>query len=340
MIVTALATLLLGGVPDASGSAPAAAPQTSAETGPGAVQAAAKPAWPGYAYLPKTVEVSGHPMQYVEAGTGDPVLMLHGIPTQGYLWRDVVGGVSDHGRVIVPDLMGFGNSYQGPELEYDARSQQAHFDAFMDTMDLRDITLVVNDMGSMLGLHWASRHPDRIKGIVLIEAAMLDSRSWWKHLPLSMKFAIRLMRNPRRAEKMIVDRNVIIEKSLGGSGVVRTLSEEELDVYRAPFLDRQTRARVLLATGPATAAIRGRTASASSGSALVNEYADWLRDTQIPKLLLYATPGLIASRSAVRQANKTFTNLESVSLGRGKHFLPEDHPDAIAEAIVTFVDRI
>ncbi len=135
-------------------------------------------------------------------------------------------------------------------------------------------------------------------------------------------------------------RNVIIEKSFGSPTVTITLSEEELDVYRAPFLDRQTRARVLLATGPATAAIRGRTASASSGSALVNEYADWLRDTQIPKLLLYATPGLIASRSAVRQANKTFTNLESVSLGRGKHFLPEDHPDAIAEAIVTFVDRI
>ncbi len=321
MIAVALATLLLGATPAESEPVPTVA-------------------WSGYAYLAKTVEVSGHRMQYVEAGAGDPVLMLHGIPTQGYLWRDVIGGVSDHGRVIVPDLMGFGKSYQGPELDYDARSQQAYFDVFMEAMDLRDITLVVNDMGSMLGLHWASRHPDRIKGIVLIEAAMLDSRSWWKHLPLKMKLAIRLMQNPRRARKMIVDRNIMIEKSLGGSGVLRTLSEDELDVYRAPFIDPQTRARVLLATGPAEASIRGRTKSSSSGSALVNEYASWLRDTEIPKLLLHATPGMISGRSAVRQAKKTFTNLQIVSLGRGKHFLPEDHPDAIAEAIVGFVDRI
>ncbi|MCH9686651.1 MAG: haloalkane dehalogenase [Deltaproteobacteria bacterium] len=297
-------------------------------------------AWPGHAYVAQTVQVSGHPMRYVEAGSGDPILMLHGTPTQGYLWRNVVGGVADHGRVIVPDLMGFGKSYQGPEIGYDARSQQAHFDAFMDAMDLRDITLVVNDVGSMLGLHWASRHPDRVKGIVLVEAAMLDARSWWKHLPLGMKMSIRLMKNPRRAKKFIVDRNVMIEKSLGGFGVRRELSEEELDVYRAPFADPEMRTRVLLPLGPAAASIRGRSESAWDSAGMVNAYADWLRDTEIPKLLLHATPGLIAGRSAVRQAEKTFTNLESVSLGRGKHFLPEDHPDAIAEAIVKFVGRI
>lgn len=325
MMAAALSLALLGGSPAAAELDPASPP---------------KLAWAGYSYVAHTVEVSGHPMQYVEAGEGDPILMLHGVPTQGYLWRNVVDGVAEHGRVIVPDLMGFGNSYQGPEIGYDGPSQQAHFDAFMDAMDLREITLVVNDVGSLLGLHWAARHPDRIKGIVLIEAAMLDSRSWWKHLPLRMKIAIRMMQNPRRAKKLIVERNIMIEKSLGGFGVRRELSEEELDVYRAPFTDPETRTRVLLPLGPASASIRGRSESPTDTAAMVNSYATWLRDTEIPKLLLHATPGLIAGRSAVRQAEKTFTNLESVSLGRGTHFLPEDHPDAIAAAIAGFVDRI
>lgn len=297
-------------------------------------------AWPGHAHVAHTVQVQGHPMQYVEAGNGDPILLLHGIPTQGYLWRNVVDGVADHGRVIVPDLMGFGNSYQGAEVGYDGRSQQANFDAFMDATDLRDVTLVVNDLGSVLGLHWASRHPDRVKGIVLVEAAMLDARSWWKHLPLRMKLTFRMLHNPRRAKKLIVERNIMIERMLPDIGIRRELSEEELDTYRAAFSDPATRARVLLPMGPAAMPIGGRSQAKWDMAGMVDSYATWLRDTKIPKLLLHARPGMIASPSAVRQAEKTFTNLESVSLGRGVHFLPEDHPDAIAHAIAAFVDRI
>jgi len=305
-----------------------------------AAPAEPEPAWPGYPHIAHTVEVAGHSMQYVEAGSGDPILLLHGIPTQGYLWRNVVGGVAQSGRVIVPDLLGYGNSYQGDEINYDPRSQQANFDAFMDAMDLRDVTLVVNDLGSVLGLHWASRHPDRVKGIVLVEAAMLDAESWWKHLPLRMKMTFRMMKNPRRAKKFIVDKNIMVEKMLPDIGVRRELSEEELETYRAPLSDPQTRSRVLLPMGPAAMPVRGRAESAWDVAGMMDTYADWLRDTQIPKLLLHAKPGLIASPSAVRQAEKTFTNLESVKLGAGVHFLPEDHPEAIASAIAGFVDRI
>ncbi|MGH1346319.1 MAG: haloalkane dehalogenase [Nannocystales bacterium] len=302
--------------------------------------AEAELAWPGYQHAAQTVQVEGHPVQYVEAGTGDPILLLHGIPTQGYLWRNVVDEVSEHGRVIVPDLLGYGSSYQGDEVGYDPRSQQANFDAFMDAMDLHDVTLVVNDLGSVLGLHWAARHPERVKGIVLVEAAMLDARSWWKHLPLRMKMTFRMMKNPRRAKKFIVDQNMMVEKMLPDIGVRRELSEDELDTYRAAFSDPAIRARVLLPMGPAAMPVRGRTETPWDIAGMMDSYAGWLRDTDIPKLLLHAKPGLIASPSAVRQAERTFTNLESVSLGRGVHFLPEDHPDAIAKAIARFVDRI
>lgn len=299
----------------------------------------AAPAWPGYTYAARTVQIAGHPMRYVDEGRGDPVLMVHGVPSQGYLWRNVVGGVLGHGRVIVPDLMGFGGSYQGPDLKYGPASQQAYFDEFMEAMDLDSITLVVNDVGSMLALNWASRHPDKIKGIVLVEAVMFGARDWWKNLPLSMKMALRLMQNPKRARKMIVDRNFGIEKGIFRFGVRRELTEEEKAVYRAPFEDLEVRARVLLELGPADAAVGGRADSPTGSGVFMNAYADWLRDTEIPKLLLHAKPGLINNRRAIRKAKKTFTNLETVLLGRGSHFLAEDHPDAIAREVVKFIER-
>lgn len=303
-------------------------------------QSSSAPAWPGNSYAARTVEIAGHPMRYVDEGSGDPILMVHGLPSHGYLWRNVVGPVADHGRVIVPDVMGFGGSYQGPDLDYGPVSQQAYFDEFMSKMELDDITLVVNDLGSVLALNWASRHPDKIKGIVLVEAVMFDARSWWKNLPLSMKLSLRLLQNPKRARKLIVDRNFVIERALLQSGVRRELTEDEKTAYRVPFEDIEVRERVLLQAGPANAPIGGRADSPTGSGAFINAYADWLRDTEIPKLLLHAKPGLINGRRAVRQAKRTFTNLETVLLGRGSHFLPEDHPDAIASEIVKFVGRI
>ena len=291
MNTVALALTLIGGpvVDSAPQSQPAPAVATAEPE-----QAASEPteiAWEGYPYLARTVDVAGHRMRYVEEGRGDPILMLHGIPTHGYLWRNVIGGLSDRGRVIVPDLMGFGGSYQGPELTYDPRSQQNYFDGFMEVMSLDNITLASTTRAQF----WRSTGHRAIrtgsKGIVLAEAVMLDARSWWKYLPLSMKLSLLAMQNPRRARKLIVDRNVLIDKSLG-LGARRDLTDQEMAAYRAPFSDPEVRERVLLhGMAPSTAPVRGRSQSPDDSGALTDQYADWLRDTPIPKLLLHAKPG-------------------------------------------------
>lgn len=298
------------------------------------------PAWQGHDYPARSVQIAGHPMRYVEAGSGDPILLLHGIPTHGYLWRNVVPRLESKGRVIVPDLMGYGGSYQGPDLSYDGEHQQAYFDAFMDAMDLHDVTLVVNDLGSVLGLHWAARHPERIKAIVLVEAAMLDGESFWKHLPLKMKMMFAMMRNKKRAAKYIVDKNMMVETFVRKLGVERTLTDAEMEAYREPFEDPSTIERIIIPMGPAAMPKKGRSDDPWDPPGMMNAYASWLRDSDVPKLLLHASPGLIARRSAVRQAKKTFTNLTTVDLGRGVHFLPEDHPEAIGDEIAAFLDRL
>ncbi|MEO1200250.1 MAG: alpha/beta fold hydrolase, partial [Pseudomonadota bacterium] len=115
------------------------------------------------------IEVNGATMHYLEAGSGDPIVFLHGQPTSSYLWRNVMPFLEDQGRVIAPDLIGFGQS-ERPDLDY---TLQTHFDylsGFMDALDLSNVTLVVHDWGSILGIDWARLNEDRVRAVVFMEA--------------------------------------------------------------------------------------------------------------------------------------------------------------------------
>ena len=122
-------------------------------------------------YEKKYVEVNGSQMAYVDEGEGDPILFLHGQPTSSYLWRNVMPLVEGHGRIIAPDNIGFGKSDQ-PELDYTFGDHYAYFEAFVTALELENITLVVHDWGSGLGLHFAAQNPDKIKGIVTMESIL------------------------------------------------------------------------------------------------------------------------------------------------------------------------
>ena len=110
------------------------------------------------------IEVLGSNMAYVEAGTGDPIVLLHGNPTSSYLWRNVVPHLVGLGRCIVPDLIGMGDSDKLPESGPDSYTFVEHrryLDALLDALDIGGrVTLVVHDWGSALGFDWANRHRD------------------------------------------------------------------------------------------------------------------------------------------------------------------------------------
>jgi len=124
-------------------------------------------------YTHEYVEILGSKMAYVDVGEGDPILFLHGEPTSSYLWRNIMPHLEGQGRLIAPDNIGFGKSDQ-PELDYTFGDHYRYFEAFVKELDLKNITLVVHDWGSGLGLHYASLNESNVKAIVTMEALMAD----------------------------------------------------------------------------------------------------------------------------------------------------------------------
>ena len=104
---------------------------------------------PSFPYESKYIDVLGSRMHYVEEGSGDPVLFLHGNPTSSYLWRNIIPHISPIGRCIAPDLIGMGKSDK-PDLDYGFFDHSRYVDGFIDALGLGNMTLVIHDWGSAL----------------------------------------------------------------------------------------------------------------------------------------------------------------------------------------------
>lgn len=130
----------------------------------------------GYPFAPNYVAIDGYRMHYVDQGdrNADPVLMLHGEPTWSYLYRKMIPPVTDAGnRAIAPDLIGFGRSDKPKDIDTHTYAfHVANVTALIETLDLRNITLVCQDWGSLIGLRVAAENPDRFARIVLANGAL------------------------------------------------------------------------------------------------------------------------------------------------------------------------
>ena len=277
-----------------------------------------------YPYQSHYVDVLGSRMHYIEQGEGSPILFLHGQPTSSYLWRNVIPHVSPHGRCIAPDLIGMGRSDK-PDLPYQFADHARYLDAFIDALDLRDVTLVIHDWGSGLGFHWANRHTDRVRGIAFLEAIVRPLT--WAGFPANFRIPFRLMRSPGIGWLMISVGNIFVKQILPQS-IVRKLSREEQAFYESPFPTIKSRKPVR--EWPRQLPIDGTPAVMHD---IVSKYSAWLQQTPIPKLMFIAKPGAIASDELVKWCKANLANLETVHLGEGLHFLQEDHPRAIGENV-------
>ena len=279
----------------------------------------------------KFLEVRGSKMHYVEQGEGDPILFLHGNPTSSYLWRNVIPHMSGHGRCIALDLIGMGKSDK-PDLEYRFFEHANYVEDFIDALGLSNITLVIHDWGSGLGFHYAALQPDRIKAIAFMEAIVLPVPSW-DTFSSDFKEIFQSFRTEKVGWDLIVNKNFFVEKILP-SGVVRELTEEEMNVYREPYLEPETRKP--LWRWPNEIPIEGEPSDVNEA---VLKYNAKLVEWDIPKLLFYAEPGAILPKPAVEWCEVNLKNLTSINLGKG-HYLQEDHPHAIGEGIAEWYRKL
>ena len=283
-------------------------------------------------HVKQTISVMGKQMAYVEMGEGDPIVFQHGNPTSSYLWRNIMPHVQHFGRCIAIDLIGMGDSEKledsGPE-RYTFQEHFTYFSAALDALDVRsNVTFVIHDWGSGLGFHWANLHRDAVQGICYMEAIVRPVT--WDEWPDAAKGVFQGFRSPA-GDEMVLEKNIFVERVLPGS-ILRTLDEDEMDVYRRPFLESGEGRRPTL-TWPRQIPIDGNPADVT---AIAQAYADWLETSTVKKLFVNAEPGAILT-GPQRDFCRTWPNQTEVTV-TGSHFIQEDSPDEIATALVDWLE--
>ena len=275
-------------------------------------------------------QVHGKRIAYLEAGTGDPIVLLHGNPTSSYLWRNVIPELEGCGRVIVPDLIGQGDSDKLPASEgpdrYSFDVAFEYLDGLLRTIGAEhNVTLVIHDWGSGLGFHWARLNPERVKGIAYMEAIVMPIT--WEDWPEGARGIFQGFRSAK-GEDLVLQRNMFVEAVLPSS-ILRDLTEEEMSAYRAPFDTPEHRQPTL--NWPRQIPIEGEPAHMV---ALVEAYGAFMAASSIPKLFINADPGSILVGKQ-REFCRSWPNQTEVTV-KGLHFVQEDSPEEIGRAVAAW----
>ncbi len=276
----------------------------------------------------KFLEVKGSKIHYIEEGEGDPIIFLHGNPMSNYLWRNIIPYLSKQGRCIAPDLIGMGKSDK-PNINYGFHDSFAYLDGFIKKMKLKNVTLVLHDWGSGLGFHYANLNRNNIKGIAFMEA-MYDAPTLFD-MPASIRTAVKMFRTPGIGYMMGQVANMFIKKMIPEM-IVRELTQEEKDFYAAPYPTIASRKSI--ATWPKHVPFDGK--KPADIAAYCAAWAKWLKETDIPKLFFYVSPGVAIKEKDVKRIKATMSNLKTIALGEGLHFIQEDYPHEIGSEISTW----
>ena len=285
-------------------------------------------------YEKKFASVKGKQIAYVEEGSGDPIVLLHGNPTSSFLWRNVIPELVESGRVIVPDLIGQGDSEKlpasdGPE-RYSLEVAYSYVDGLLESIGANEnVTLVIHDWGTGVGFLWAMRHPAAVKGVAYMEGIVKPVS--WSDWPESAVGIFKGFRS-NKGEDLILNRNMFIEGVLPSS-VIRPLSDTEMDAYRAPHLETDDRQPLL--NWPRQIPIEGEPEDVV---ALVNEYGAFMAASDIPKLFINADPGSILV-GAQREFCRSWPNQQEVTV-KGLHFIQEDSPVEIGQAVANWLKAL
>ncbi|HEV7319797.1 MAG TPA: haloalkane dehalogenase [Ensifer sp.] len=279
------------------------------------------------------VDILGSSMAYVEQGSGPTVLFLHGNPTSSYIWRNIIPHVAPIGRCVAPDLIGYGHSAK-PDIDYSFLDQFRYLEAFIEKVVPGPLFLVAQDWGTALAFHLASLYPEKVLGLAFMEF-IRPAETWDAfHQKPQARELFRAFRTEGVGERLILEENVFVERVVPNA-ILRKLTDEEMDAYRAPFPDAASRRPVLRL--PRELPIEG-----APGEFFAISTADHvaLRASRYPKLLFSGNPGALISPAEAEAYAGELTDCRLVRLGAGAHYLQEDHPDAIGTSIRAWIEDL
>lgn len=274
-------------------------------------------------------------MAYREVGrpAAPAALFLHGNPTSSYIWRNIIPHVAPVAHCIAPDLIGFGQSGK-PDIAYRFEDHVRYLDAFIAAAGVASAYLVAQDWGTALAFHLAARRPNFVRGLAFME--FIRPMPAWDdfHQAPAARETFRKFRTPGEGERMIVEDNAFVERVLPGS-IVKKLSEEEMAVYRAPFLSPQSRRPIWRLANELP--IAGEPANVYA--ALEQAHAA-LAASRYPKLIFGGDPGALVSPAYAKRFCAALHDCKLIQLGPGRHYLQEDHPEAIGRSVAAWIAEI
>ncbi|XEC95727.1 haloalkane dehalogenase [Paenibacillus tarimensis] len=286
-----------------------------------------------FPYEKKRMQVFGVEMAYVEEGSGDPIVFLHGNPASSYLWRNIMPYARKFGRCIAPDLVGMGDSDKLPNSgpnAYTFVEHRRYLDKLLEQLGVNErVTFVVHDWGSALGFDWAKRHPGAVKGIAYMEAIIMPSS--WSDTAEEARKVFQALRSPE-GERMVLEQNSFIEFNLPVN-IVRKLTDEEMAQYRRPFLEPGESRRPMLSWARQLP-VSGEPADVI---AIVAEYGEFLAQSAVPKLFVRCESGRLLQ--AHIDFCRTWPSQTEVAVP-GLHYPQEDAPDAVGEALAVWLEKL
>ena len=285
-------------------------------------------------YTKKYQEIRNKKMAYVDEGNGDTFLFLHGNPTSSYLWRNIAPHVEDLGRVVIPDLIGMGDSdkLDGVDSEgYKYHGQYGYLTELFDQLDLgNNIHLIIHDWGSAMGFQYARENPDRIKSITYMEAIVMPLT--WEQWPDAATKIFGLFRS-EAGEELVLEKNFFVERILLADSATGYTDEEKAEYIR-PFINAGEDRRPTL-TWPRQIPLDGEPSEVVEE---VRKNSEFHKDSEIPKLFVNADPGSILVGEQ-REFARTWKNQTEVTVS-GNHFVQEDSSEEIGSALRNFVKAL
>jgi pimeloyl-ACP methyl ester carboxylesterase len=281
-----------------------------------------------FPFAPHYLRVNGFDMHFVDEGQGEPIVLLHGDPTWGYLWRSFISPLSRNCRCVVPDHMGMGKSGVPQEPNpYRLRHHAANLEFLLLHLNLHDLTLALHNWGGPVGLDFAVRHREKIKRLVLLNTWAFAP---WPGGPLPR--LLEIIRSPR-GEKFVLGKNGYLEQALVGTTLhPENLTPTVLAAYRAPFPTPESRLAMLCWSRDIPMEERDPS------------YTDMKRIEQalpvlanIPTLLVWGMRDPVLPASVLRMWQQRLPNAVTLEINDASHFLQEDAPERIVIAMREFI---
>lgn len=284
-----------------------------------------------FPYTSNYLEVYGSKMHYIEQGSGDPILFLHGMPTSSYLWRNIIPHLATLGRCIAPDLIGMGKSDK-PDIAYSITDHIKYIEQLIETLHLKNITFIMHGWGSIIGFDYAMRHENNCKGLVFYESYLRPFTDNDVSLPLQEQ--LYSLTAQEDMYDLVVNGSYFVDKVLP-QAMMRSLSQEEISHYREPFLKEQSGKALFqylqeLPTGK----------NNNQVEKIIAEYSKKLTTSTLPKLMLYSVPGFVTTIATAMWAKENLPNLEIVDVGEELHYAQESNPFLMGEAISIWMQGV